>query len=154
MAPLIVLVGGWILFRGIGLAGVGALDSWWTSLRVALAAMFALTASAHWGRRRPDLIRMVPPGMPRPDVMVTATGVLELLGAAGLLVPATAPAAATCLAILLVALFPANVRAAREQLTIGGQRATPVGLRFGLQIVFIVALLAAGWPQVAERLFP
>jgi uncharacterized membrane protein len=86
--------------------------------------------------------------------MVTATGVLELLGAAGLLVPATAPAAATCLAIVLVALFPANVRAAREQLTIGGQRATPVGLRFGLQIVFIVALLAAGWPQVAERLFP
>src|SRR5262245_45857602 len=31
---------------------------WHTALRFGLAAMFLLTASAHWGKRRPDLIRM------------------------------------------------------------------------------------------------
>jgi uncharacterized membrane protein len=30
---------------------------------------------------------MVPPGLPEPALLVTATGVLELAGAAGLLVP-------------------------------------------------------------------
>lgn len=103
--------------------------------------MFLLTASAHWGKRRPDLIAMVPAGFPRPDLMVTITGILELLGAVGLLLPATTRPAAICLAILLVALFPANVRAARERLKIGGRDATPLPLRTLLQIVYIAALL-------------
>jgi len=37
-------------------------------LRAALGIMFFLTASAHWGKRRPDLIRMVlPSAFSRPD---------------------------------------------------------------------------------------
>jgi len=51
------------------------------ALRLALSGMFLLTASAHWGKRRPDLIRMVPSVFPRPDLLVTFTGVLEILGA-------------------------------------------------------------------------
>ena len=110
--------------------------------------MFLLTASAHWGSRRPDLIRMVPPTLPRPDLLVTVTGWLEILGAAGLLVQATAGVAAACLAALLVAMFPANVRAARQRLTIGGTAATPLVLRTILQVLFIAALLAAGFPNL------
>lgn len=115
---------------------------WWDALRIALAAMFLLTASAHWGRRRGDLIRMVPPAVPRPDVMVTLTGILELAGALGLLVPAVAPWAATGLTLLLVAIFPANVRATREGLTIGGRPATPLVLRALIQVVFVAATAA------------
>jgi hypothetical protein len=48
---------------------------WWNALRIALAVMFLFTASAHWGRRRADLVRMVPSAFRRPDVMVTVTGV-------------------------------------------------------------------------------
>jgi uncharacterized membrane protein len=59
---------------------------WWTALRIALAAMFLLTASAHWGKRRDDLIRMVPAALPRPDLLVTVTGICEILGAVGLLI--------------------------------------------------------------------
>ena len=44
---------------------------------------------------------------------MTVTGVLELLGAAGLLLPATRVAAAVCLLVLMLAMFPANVYAAR-----------------------------------------
>ncbi len=107
--------------------------------------MFLLTAFAHWGRRRPDLIRMVPPSFPRPDLLVTITGVLELLGVIGLLVPATARMACICLALLLVALFPANIHAARQELTIAGQRVPNLPVRTLIQIVFLVTLIAAAW---------
>src|SRR2546425_683145 len=120
------------------------LDSWIICLRGGLAAMFLLTASAHWGKRRPDLIGMVPSAFPRPDLIVTMTGLLEILGAVGLLFPATASVAAVFLAGLLIAMFPANVRAALQGLTIGGKTATRLPLRTFLQIVFIAALLAAG----------
>jgi len=110
--------------------------------------MFLFTASAHWGKRRVDLIAMVPPAIPRPDLMVTLTGVLEILGAVGLLIPTTAKAAAACLMVLLIALFPANIRAAREKLTIGGKPATPLLLRTLLQVIFICALILAGFPDI------
>src|SRR5262249_53491432 len=99
---------------------------WWASLRIALATMFLLTASAHWGRRRADLIRMVPAAFPRPDLLVTFTGICEILGAIGLLIPRLAPVAAIGLALLLLAIFPANVRAAREGIAIAGRPATPM----------------------------
>jgi uncharacterized membrane protein len=121
---------------------------WLSALRFALAVMFFFTASAHWGRRRADLIRMVPRAFPRPDLLVTTTGVLEIMGAIGLLVTPLAPYAAIGLTVLLVAIFPANVRAARADLTIGGRRATPLALRATIQIIFLAATLAVavgGW---------
>src|SRR4051812_26020510 len=126
MAPLIALAGLFVVFGGLGALGVSALAGWYTPLRLALAGMFLLTASAHWGKRRPDLVRMVPPRFPRPGLLVTVTGILELLGAAGLLVPALAPYAAAGLTLLLLALFPANVHAARAGLSIAGRPVTPL----------------------------
>jgi uncharacterized membrane protein len=146
MLPFLVLVISTLLLRLIGAASAGLLNSWPWSLRGGLAVMFLLTASVHWARRRGDLIAMVPSVFPRPDLMVSATGVLEILGAVGLLIPSLAPVAAACLALLLMALFPANVRAAREGLTIGGKAATALPLRTLLQLVFLVAALAAGFP--------
>jgi uncharacterized membrane protein len=115
---------------------------WWNALRIALAGMFLLTASAHWGKRRNDLIRMVPAALHRPDVLVTITGICEILGAVGLLIPAVAPVAALGLTALLVALFPANVRASKESITIGGRPATPLPARTAIQIVFLAATAA------------
>lgn len=146
MLPFIVLVISTLLLRVIGAAGLGLFNSWTWSLRGGLALMFLLTASAHWGKRRGDLIAMVPRVLPRPDLIVSATGVFEILGAVGLLIPAIAPVAAACLALLLIALFPANIRAAREDLTIGGRAATALPLRTLLQLMFLVAVLVAGFP--------
>ncbi|MGJ5820395.1 DoxX family protein [Paludibaculum fermentans] len=142
MTIFIVLLSVTLLLRGLGALGVDALANWGLCLRGGLAAMFLLTASAHWGRRRPDLIRMVPPAFPRPDVIVTLTGYLEILGAVGLLLPTTARLSAACLAVLLLAMFPANIRAAREHLSIGGQAATALWLRTALQVIFVAALAA------------
>jgi uncharacterized membrane protein len=145
MIPFVVLVAATLALRGIGGAGIPVLGTWTASLRGGLFAMFLLTASAHWGKRRPDLIRMVPPAFGRPDLIVTATGLLELLGAAGLLIPTTARAASICLSGLLIAMFPANVRAARQNLTVGGRSATALPLRLLLQLLFIGALGIAGF---------
>jgi uncharacterized membrane protein len=139
MAPFITLSGLFLVFLGLGAAGVHAFAEWTTCLRLALAGMFLLTASAHWGKRRPDLVRMVPPALPRPEVLVTLTGLLELLGAIGLLLRPTAPLAAAGLSLLLLALFPANVHAARAGLTIGGRPVTALAPRTLLQLVFLAA---------------
>ena len=58
MAPLIVLAVSILVFWLAGRAGVTPFQDADFVLRAGLAAMFALTASAHWGKRRPDLIRM------------------------------------------------------------------------------------------------
>lgn len=116
-------------------------DSWAGALRVALAAMFTFTAISHFHpRTRPDLIRMVPRALPAPALLVTATGILELIGAIGLLIASTAAAAAYALMALLIALFPANVRAARAGLIVAGRPATPLVWRLPLQLFWIAAL--------------
>jgi len=145
MAPLIVLIASVLLFWIAGKAGVTAFQDFGLVLRAALAIMFALTASAHWGKRRPDLIRMVPPAFPRPDLLVTITGLLELLGVVGLLLPMTARVTCICLTVLLLCLFPANVRAAREHMTIAGRPVPNLPVRGAIQVVFVATLIAAAW---------
>lgn len=145
MAPLIILVVSVVVFWLAGLAGAAAFRDLSFVLRAALAVMFFFTASAHWGKRRAELVRMVPPALPGPDVLVTITGVLEILGGIGLLLPVTARAACICLALLLLALFPANVHAARQQLTIAGRRVASVPVRGAIQAVFIGTLILAAW---------
>ncbi|MFI6738147.1 hypothetical protein ACIBI9_34925 [Nonomuraea sp. NPDC050451] len=66
-----------------------------------------------------------------------------LAGAAGLLIPALAPFAAIGLALLMVAMFPANVSAARRGLTLAGKPVTPLVARTALQVLFIAAAVAA-----------
>ena len=89
MAPLIVLVVVAFLARLIGQLGVIQLRDWATSTRVGLAVMFCFTAVAHFNSMRPDMIAMVPPSVPNPEFMVTFTGICEILGAIGLLIPRT-----------------------------------------------------------------
>lgn len=68
MAPFFVLVIAAAAFWFAGRAGEVAFQDPGFVLRAALGIMFFLTASAHWGKRRPDLIRMVPPAFPRPEL--------------------------------------------------------------------------------------
>ena len=142
VVPLIVMFTTWLVARSLGFTGAWPqADSWTGALRAGLAAMFVFTAVSHFhSRTRPDLVRMVPARLPAPALLVTATGVLELLGGIGLLVPQALPFAAYGLIALLVAMFPANVHAAREGLMVAGRRATPVLWRLPLQLFSIAAL--------------
>jgi uncharacterized membrane protein len=142
MIPLIVLLISFAVLRLTGYLGMAPLDNWNLPLRISFFLMFMLTASAHWGRGRPDLIRMAPAVFPAAGAIITITGILEVLGGVGLLIPRTARAAAICLAILLVAMFPTNVRAARKGLTILGRNAIGVAVRGAMEAFFIGALLS------------
>lgn len=76
--------------------------------------MFVVTGAAHFAPPlRRDLIAIVPPTLPAPGLLVSVTGVLELAGAVGLLMPATRGVAAVGLVLLMLAMFPANIYAAR-----------------------------------------
>lgn len=149
MAPLIALIAGTAAARLLGLAGVEALDGWQPALRAGLALMFVVTGVVHflpgW---REDLAAMIPPalarpGLPSPGLLVAVTGVLELGGAAALLVPPVAPYAAAGLALLMAAMFPANVSAARRGVPLRGRAPTPLPFRTVLQALFIGAAVAA-----------
>ena len=150
MAPLIVMLVAWVVARVVGSAGVLLRTASWTGALVfAFAALLVFTAFAHFHpRTRRDLIRMVPASLPAPGVLVTVTGLLELLGAIGLLVPQTQAAAAYALALLLVALSPANIHAARAGVVIAGRRATPLVWRLPLQLCWIGALVWVAQPMV------
>lgn len=144
MIPLVVLLVSFVVFRLLGL-GVAYFTDWQHALRAALGVMFLLTASAHCGSRRPDLVRMVPRNLGNAEVWVTITGVAEVLIAVGLQTQFAALPVAAAAVAMLVCLFPANLKAAREQLTIGGQPVPGWQTRLSIQIVFIAALAAAGW---------
>jgi uncharacterized membrane protein len=114
MAVIITLVLGTVGARLVGWLGVNYVDSWPKAAAVGLAAMFVMTGVAHFvNPLRRDMIAIVPPRLPAPGLLVTVTGVLELVGAAGLLYPPTRVAAAGCLFVLMVVMFPANVYASR-----------------------------------------
>src|SRR5215467_7030753 len=108
MQVLAVLCGSLLVYRGLGALGASVFGTWLESARFALATMFVFTAIAHFAPMKRELIAMVPPRLPRPDLLVFLTGVLELAGAAGLLIAATRWWAACGLILLMGAMLPAN----------------------------------------------
>ena len=79
----------------------------------ALAALFAIAGLGHFVA--PEFFeRILPPWLPGwlgvPRTVVYMSGMAELAGAAGLLIPATRVVAGWGLIALLVAVFPANVQ--------------------------------------------
>lgn len=143
MVPFIALIVSFLLFRMVGLLGLSYWNDWQTSLQWAVSVMLLLSATAHWGRRRSDLVRMVPPAYPQKEWIVTGTGILEIAGALGILLPAFSLIASVCLVLLLILMFPANIYAARNRMTIGGKPVPKLTVRIGIQLVFITAVLFA-----------
>ncbi len=140
MIPLAVMIGATLIARGLGAVGALPTGDWASATRVGLGIMFLFTATAHFSKTRGDLIRMVPPAFPNAAALVTATGVAEIAGALGLLIPSFARWAATGLILLLMAMFPANVHAARAGVTIRGRAPTPLVLRLLMQLVWMLLL--------------
>jgi uncharacterized membrane protein len=151
MAVLAVLVAATLAARLAGALGVAALRSWPAAVRVGLSVMLLLTASAHFTPLRHDLARMMPPAIPYPMAMVYFTGLCEIAGAIGLLVPRTRRAAALALFVFFLAVLPANIHAARAGVTLRGAAATPLAVRIPMQVLFIVLTWWAGYHHGGTR---
>jgi uncharacterized membrane protein len=142
MAPLIILITVTLALIVAGRCGVEVLRDPTVGLRGGLAAMFTATGLAHFIGMRHELIAMVPPALPAPGVLVTITGITELMGVVGLLWQRrTALWAAVGLTVQLVVMFPANVYAAIDhQPSAFEDQLVP---RTILQLVFLAATIAA-----------
>ena len=101
-----------------------------------LAVMLLFTASAHFTGTRHDLARMVPEAVLYP-MAVIFTGVCEILCAIGLLVPRVRRVAEVALIVFFIAVLPANIHAARAEVTLRGEAATPLAVRVPMHLLFI-----------------
>lgn len=91
--------------------------------------------------------------MQGPKALIYISGAAEITGAAGILLRATRKLAAAGLIILLVAVFPANIYAARHGMLIA-DHALPAWLlwaRLPLQAVLIMWVYIACWKECGVR---
>jgi uncharacterized membrane protein len=134
---LLVLVLSCLIFRGLGATVVPAFATWQASARDALSLMLVFTGVSHFTFMKDDFVRMIPPSLPRPRAFVYFTGVCEIAGAVGLLLPEFRRAAAYALIAFFLAVLPANIHAARAGVTLRGKPATKLWLRVPMQVLFI-----------------
>ena len=122
-----------------------------TALRWLLALAYGYAGYLHLIQPEPFLA-ITPPWVPQPELVVAATGVAELLGAIGLMIPRARKAAGWGLALYALCVWPANVHHALANVAIGGETLSwwYHGPRLALQPVIIWwALWASGaveWP--------
>jgi uncharacterized membrane protein len=137
MISLFVLVISFILLRGLGGLGVKRLSSWKETGRIALVIMFLFTGTSHFTSMKYDFAAMIPNPLPDGLWVIYLTGVFEIAGAVGLLIPRTRRLAGICLVLLLVAMFTANVNAIVNEIPLGGNAPTPLWLRAPMQLLYV-----------------
>jgi uncharacterized membrane protein len=148
MEILIILLVSFVLLRVAGYLGVRRLSSWRNTGLGALAIMFLVTSSAHSNDLKYGLAAMMPEPLPDGLWIISLTGLFEIAGAIGLLIPQTRRLAGIGLVLLLVAQFPANVNATLNGILLGGEPPTPLWLRTQLQILFIAMVW---WTSISAR---
>jgi len=107
-------------------------------LRV-LLALFIITAGVlHFVTPAP-FVKIVPPQLPYPLELVYISGFFEILGGVGLLIPLVSVAAAWGLIALFIAVFPANINMAVNNIKLEGIPHSPAlyWARLPLQAVLI-----------------
>ena len=110
--------------------------------RAALAFVFLwffLGGLAHFLFTATEM-RIVPPWVPAPRAVVLATGVLELLGAAGLPWPRTRRWAAWGLFALTLAVTPANIHMLRNAQAFPAVPVWALVLRLPLQVLLLALI--------------
>lgn len=107
-------------------------------LTLFLALLFAASGVGHFAFAD-AYARAIPEWLPNAAFLVSVSGVLELLGALGLLVPAVRVFAGWCLLALLVAVFPANIQILSTVRATGGPlwMETLLWIRLPLQFALI-----------------
>jgi uncharacterized membrane protein len=82
------------------------------SVALRLMALFFIVAGLNHFLNPAPYLTMMPPALPYPDMLNRISGVAEILGGLGILLPPTRILAAWGLIALLVAVFPANLHVA------------------------------------------
>jgi uncharacterized membrane protein len=110
--------------------------------RIAMSVMLVFTAIAHFVFAK-GMAMMLPDFIPYKTEIVYVTGIIEILAAIGLFVPAFRIAIAWLLIAFFILILPANIYAAIKHIdyqkgTVDGVGLTYLWFRIPLQILFIV----------------
>jgi uncharacterized membrane protein len=116
--------------------------------RIALIIVFlwfTLGGVAHFSLTEAEM-RIVPPAIPWPRAAVLVSGVFELLGAAGILIPVTRRAAGIGLFLLTIAVTPANVYMLQHAELFNVPRWALI-IRLPFQVVLLALIIWSTWPR-------
>jgi uncharacterized membrane protein len=118
---------------------------------VALGVLFTIAGSMHFLRTE-FYLRMMPPYIPAHLLLVQISGICEILGGIGLIVPRTRAVAAIGLIALLIAVFPANIQMAlRPDLYRDIGPPSAFFVRLPLQFVAIYLVWWAGFGRAQQQ---
>jgi uncharacterized membrane protein len=124
------------------------------AVRWLTAAFFVGVGFWHFANPAPFL-HIMPPWLPAPAALVAISGAAEVAGGLGLLLPATRRAAAWGLLALLVAVYPANLHMAFNEVYLPDLPRMPwlLWARLPLQFLFAAAVLVSGglWPRASSE---
>lgn len=125
-----------------------------TFLRWAMTVFLVLAGINHFIAPEP-YIAIMPAALPAHRLLVYLSGVAEIAGGLGLILPATRRLAAWGIIALLVAIFPANVNMAVNHLPLAG-KVPPTWVLWGRLPLQLVMIAWAYWftrPDVKARAY-
>lgn len=108
-------------------------------LRFVMAAGMTTMGILHFVRPS-NFVAIMPPWIPEPLLMVHLSGVFEILGGVGLLIPKLRRVAGLGLIALFLAVFPANIHMALNNVHVPGVPPQPdwvLWVRLPFQVLFI-----------------
>ncbi len=111
-------------------------------LRWLLALLIIAAGTLHFVNPDP-FVRIVPPYLPYHLALVYISGFFEILGGIGLLVPPVSRAAAWGLVALFIAVFPANINMAINDIVLDEIPYDPT--LYWLRLPFQAVLIAWAW---------
>lgn len=101
-----------------------------------LGGLFVVAGANHFRSPEP-YVSMMPAWLPWPETLVQVSGVAEILGGLGVLIPRSRRLAAWGLILLLIAVFPANLNVALHGWPGRNLPGWVLWLRVPVQLVFI-----------------
>lgn len=110
--------------------------SWPRRIVLLLVAAFFVFAGVGHFTNAAFFVSIVPPYLPYPEALVAVSGVCEIAGGLGVLVPATRQAAGYGLLALLIAVYPANIHMALHPEQFPDMSPAMLYARLPMQLVF------------------
>jgi uncharacterized membrane protein len=140
--PILLLIATIVAFFAIARGSYRSFGTPQQLLRILVAIPLVASAVLLHFMRTATSAGIIPPAFPAHRFLVLLTGLFEIAGAVGLFIPAVRRQAALWIAIMMVAVFPANVYAAGK--TIDGLHMPGIPLRTAMQVIYILLVLLAG----------
>ena len=114
-----------------------------TCLRILAALPLLLSGVVLHFLRPADTASIIPPGFPHPNLLVVISGVLEIAGGIGLFLPTLRKLSGFLIAVMMIAIFPANIYAAGK--VVGGMQMPGVAVRTTMQAIYILIVLISAY---------